>query len=78
MDTTGYTNDYSSSYGCNNGNTSYSGMDSTHQTSMSAMTASGMSGMTADASINDLINGIGQIQTQVPDHGNGGLCGMML
>jgi len=45
---------------------------------MSAMTASGMSGMTADASINDLINGIGQIQTQVPDHGNGGLCGMML
>jgi hypothetical protein len=54
-------------------------MDSTtHQTSMSAMTASGMSAMTTDASINDLINGIGQIQTQVPDHGNGGLCGMML
>jgi hypothetical protein len=76
MDTTGYSNNYSSSYGCNNANT-YSGMDST-QTSMSAMTASGMSGMTTDASINDLINGIGQIQTQVPDHGNGGLCGMML
>jgi hypothetical protein len=78
MDNTGYSNNYSSSYGCNNVNTGYSSMDSTHQTSMSAMTASGMSGMTTDASINDLINGIGQIQTQVPDHGNGGLCGMML